>query len=462
MTVSPFSLTRTLGDSLASVPALAEVDVVVVGGGSAGCSAAIAASRGGARVLLIEKSARLGGIGTAVLDTFYGFYTPGENRKVAGGIGDEVVGALTEQGAAFIRPNTYGAGGGVTYNPEVLLGVWDRLVTEAGVSILFHSIVIDVVVSATGDEVTSLLIANKNGLSRVSARYIVDASGDADVCALAGAGFDGSETGEQVQALTTTFRLANVDDEMSRSFPKEELFARMAEAGVSGRYDLPRQEGSIHRTPVAGVSLANMTRVENVDPTDVLALSAAEIEGRKQVGEYVRFLQNEVPGYAAAQLVGVGLHVGVRESRRIRGDYRLTEDDVLSARRFDDAIASCGAPIEDHSGGTDTVWKYIPDSGSYDIPYRVLLPAGLSNVIAAGRCLSATHDAHASCRSIAQCLAMGQAAGSAVALALPVDSSLRELPIQSLQERLMRDGAVFDNPALSSSTSPSKGALSRT
>ncbi|MHC5794704.1 FAD-dependent oxidoreductase [Lacisediminihabitans sp. FW035] len=453
MTISPFPLARTLGTAVASIPALAEVDVVVVGGGSAGCSAAIAASRGGARVLIVEKSARLGGIGTAVLDTFYGFYTPGENRKVVGGIGDEVVGALTAKGAAFIRPNTYGAGGGVTYNPEILLGVWDDLVTAAGVSVLFHSLVIDVVSSSSGDEVTSLLIANKNGLSRVSARYVIDASGDADVCALAGAGFDGSETGEQVQALTTTFRLANVDDEKSRSFPKEQLFERMADAAASGRYDLPRQEGSIHRTPVAGVSLANMTRVENVDPTDVVALSIAELEGRRQVGEYVRFLQGEIPGYETAELVGVGLHIGVRESRRIRGDYQLTEDDVLSAQRFDDAIASCGAPIEDHSGGTDTVWKYIPDSRTYDIPYRVLLPVGLSNVIVAGRCLSATHGAHASARSIAQCLAMGQAAGTAVALALPVDSALRELSIPSLQERLVRDGMVLENPALAASDS---------
>ena len=453
MTVSTFALARTLGAAVASIPALPAVDVVVVGGGSAGCAAAIAASRGGARVLLVEKSARLGGIGTAVLDTFYGFYTPGENRKVVGGIADEVVEALTAEGAAFIRPNTYGAGGGVTYNPETLLGVWDSLVTGAGVSILFHSLVIDVLQGPAGDEVTGLLIANKNGLSRVSARYIIDASGDADVCALAGAGFDGAETGEQVQALTTTFRLANVDDERSRSFPKEQLFDRMAEAAASGRYDLPRQEGSIHRTPVAGVSLANMTRVENVDPTDVSALSLAEIEGRRQVGEYVRFLQNEVPGYESAELVGIGMHIGVRESRRIRGDYRLTEDDVLSARRFDDAIASCGAPIEDHTGGTDTVWKYIPDSGSYDIPYRVLLPVGLENVIVAGRCLSATHGAHASARSIAQCLAMGQAAGTAVALALPIDSSLRELSLPSLQDRLVRDGAVLENPALAASDS---------
>lgn len=441
---TPFRLAAALSGRIDSVPSSGNVDVVVVGGGSAGSTAAIAAARGGARVLLIEKSGRLGGIGTAVLDTFYGFYTPGENRKVVGGIPDEVVAGLTAQDAAFIRPNTYGAGGGVTYNPEVLLTVWDSLVTGAGVQVLFHSIVIDVLAGGPG-EVTGLLVANKNGISQVTARYVIDASGDADVVAAAGGGFDGSSTGEKVQALTTTFRLANVDDERARSFPKEQLFASMADAAATGRFDLPRQEGSIHRTPVAGVSLANMTRVEDVDPTDVVALSAAELEGRKQVGEYVRFLQAEVPGYEHAELVGVGLHVGVRESRRIRGLYQLTEDDVLSARRFDDAIASCGAPIEDHSGGTDTVWKYIPDSQTYDIPFRALLPEDLANVVVAGRCVSSTHGAHASARSIGQCMAMGQAAGTAVALALPAGIPLRDVPTPALQNQLVHDGAVLDN-----------------
>lgn len=444
MTSPRFPLATALGRAVDSVPSLADVDVVVVGGGSAGCVAAVAASRGGARVLVVEKSGRLGGIGTGVLDTFYGFYTPGDNRKVVGGIPDEVVQALVDADAAFIRPNTYGAGGGVTYNPEVLLSVWDRLVSTSGVAVLFHSLVIDVLPGPEPGTVAGLLIANKNGLAKVSTAYVVDASGDADVCVAAGAGFDGFATGEQVQALTTTFRLAGVDDERARSFPKEELFARMADAAASGRFALPRQEGSIHRTPVAGVSLANMTRVEDIDPTDVAALSHAEMEGRRQVGEYVRFLQAEVPGYEKSQLVGVGMHIGIRESRRIHGRYQLTEDDVLSARRFDDAIASCGAPIEDHSGGTDTLWLYIPDSGSYDIPYRALLPVGLTNVVVAGRCLSATHGAHASARSIGQCMAMGQAAGTAVALALPQAAPLSEIGVPELQQRLTDTGVVLD------------------
>lgn len=439
------SLGSLLGARIDDVPVGLQADVVVVGGGSAGCAAAVAASRSGASVVLVEKSGRLGGVGTAVLDTFYGFYPPGTNEKVVGGIGDEIVDALMGQGAAFIRPNTYGAGSGVTYSPEVLLMVWDELVTGSGVDILFHSLVIDVEKESEGS-VRSVLVANKLGISRIAAPVFVDASGDADLSAFAGASFDGAGTGEKVQALTTTFRLANVDTDAARSFPKEDLFAAMAEAAASGAYDLPRQEGSIHRTPVDGVSIANMTRVEGVDPTDVVALSRAEVEGRRQVGEYARFLRDRVPGYERSELVGIGVRIGVRESRRVRGDYQLTADDVLGARRFDDAIARCGAPIEDHSGGTDTVWKYIPDSGTYDIPFRVLLPRELDNVAVAGRCLSATHEAHASCRSIAQCLAMGQAAGIAAALAADAAGRFRDVSVRVLQGRLTDAGAILGAP----------------
>jgi glycine/D-amino acid oxidase-like deaminating enzyme len=439
----PFPLATAIAPLLDRVPAAADVDVLVAGGGSAGCVAAIAAARTGARVLLVERHGSLGGIGTGVLDTFYGFYTPGPNTRVVGGIAQEVVDALTAAGAAFIRPNTYGAGGGVTYSPEALTMLWDELVIGSGADVLLHATAIDTVLDAAGN-VTDVLLATRNGLLRASASVVVDCTGDADICARAGAGYDGAETGEPVQALTTTFRVANVDTERARSFPKEELFELMARAASSGAYELPRQEGSIHRTPVDGVSLANMTRVEGVDPTDVRQLSRAEMDGRRQVGEYVRFLRDLVPGYGNARLVGLSTHIGVREARRIHGEYRLTADDVLGARRFDDAIARCGAPIEDHSGGTDTVWRYIPGNGVYDIPLRCLLPKGLGNVIVAGRCLSATHDAHASARSIAQCMAMGQAAGTLAALSSAARTAPRRVDVELLQRHLRRDGALLD------------------
>jgi hypothetical protein len=316
-----------------------EVDVLVVGGGSAGSTAAIAAARTGATTLLVDRFGFLGGTSTAVLDTFYGFFTPGkEPRKVVSGIADQVVEALRAENACFERPNTYGAGTGITYDPEVLKRVWERLVIDAGADVLLHAYVHGVELDPQR-RVRLVKLWTKGGEWTIQPRCVVDASGDADVCQLGGAPYEGP--GENVQSLSTVFRLANVDVVRAESVPKVELWNRMREARESGRYDLPRIEGSIHRTPQPGVMMALMTRMRNVDATNPEALTHAEIEGRRQCHEYARFLRENVPGYEEAVLVSTSPAVGVRESRRIIGDYVLTGDDVLEARHFDDQ--SCAA-----------------------------------------------------------------------------------------------------------------------
>ena len=425
-------------------------DVVVVGSGSAGSTAAIAAARGGADTLLIEKLPFLGGVSTAVLDTFYGFYTPGTAaRKVVGGIADDVVGALRDLGPVVERANTFGAGTGVTYHPDHLKVVWERLVLEAGAGVLLHAFVQDVDVH--DGRVEALIVATKSGLQRIAGRTFIDASGDADLCHFAGFGYELAGELEPAQTLTTTFRVANVDLERRGTLSKSALNALMAEASSSGAYDMPRREGSDHVTPVEGVTATIMTRLESfrrdndrvVNATDPDFLTAAEIAGRRQALEYVRFLTDRVPGYEHASLATLGTQIGVRETRRVYGDYRLTRDDVLSARRFDDSVGLCGAPIEDHHAGADTRWQYLPDGQAVDIPFRTLLVRDAANVLVAGRCFSATHDAHASVRSMAQCMAMGQAAGSAAALATATGREPRDVPLGTLQDRLLADGAIL-------------------
>jgi hypothetical protein len=209
-------------------------------------------------------------------------------------------------------------------------------------------------------------------------------------------------------------------------------------------YTLPRKEGSAHITPLAGVIATNMTRVNGIDPLNVEQLSQAEIEGRRQALEYARFLVEQVPGYENATLGGFSTQIGVRESRRIFGVYRLTRADVLAARKFDDAIAQCGAPIEEHHSGQDTRWEYLPDGETYQIPYRCLLPQNCEALLVAGRCLSADHDAHASVRSMGQCMAMGQAAGAAAAIALKNHIGLHDLSVKQLQATLRSLGAILD------------------
>jgi hypothetical protein len=263
-----------------------------------------------------------------------------------------------------------------------------------------------------------------------------------------GAPFEDAYQSGHAQSMTTTFRLGNVDEAKALAVKRADLEQAMRAANMTGTYRLPREEGSVHRTTLPGVVATNMTRVANVDATDPAALTTAEVEGRKQALEYTRFLRDNIPGYENAFLMNFSTQIGIRETRRIYGQYRLTREDALSARRLPDAIAQCGAPIEDHNSGSSTRWEYIPDSDTYDIPFRALLPQEVSNVVVAGRCLSADHDAHASVRSMAQCMAMGQAAGTAAAYAARDDLAIADLDIEMLQSHLRIEGVLFGGEAV--------------
>lgn len=425
-------------------------DVVVVGSGSAGSSAAIAAARTGASVLLIEKLPFVGGTSTAVLDTFYGFWTPGgDSVKVVGGIGDDVVAGLRRIGSVLERPNTYGAGTGVTYQPDELKVVWETLVRDAGVRVLLHGFV--QAAEVRDGHVGAITVATKAGLIEVEGSVVVDASGDADLCHFAGFGYELAGELEPAQTLTTTFRMTNVDMARRRTISKGQFNTLMSDAAASGGYDLPRREGSDHATPVPNMTATIMTRLDSyreadgrvVNASDPWFLTEAEMAGRRQALEYVRFLIDRVPGYEDARLAAFGAQLGVRETRRVYGDHRLTRDEVLAAEQFEDQIGLCGAPIEDHHGGPDTAWQYLPEGRAVGIPYRTLVVRDAQNVLVAGRCFSATHSAHASVRSMAQCMAMGQAAGTAAALAVANGVDPREVPVAALRDRLRADSAIL-------------------
>ncbi len=415
-------------------------DVLVVGAGSAGATAAITAAQLGCRVLLIERYGFMGGTSTQVLDTFYGFYTPGSTaQKVVGGIPDHIVAQLLRRGRAILRPNTYGAGQGITYDPQTLKIVWEEAAHAAGVQLLYHTMVIDTIVQR--GVVKGVIAVNKSGILRIRARVVIDASGDADVAVRAGATYEGGDDGSALQSLTTTFQMINVDSTRAGQVSKTALHALMEQASARG-YQLPRKEGSVHITPFDGVMVTNMTRVANINALDIEALTAAEIEGRRQAEAYAQFLIDFVPGYQHAVLNQLSHQIGVRETRRIIGAYQLSRDDVVNARNHPDSIARCGAPIEDHHAGSDTTWHYLPDGATYAIPYRCLLPHGIRGLVVVGRCLSATHDAHASVRSMGQCMAMGQAAGVAVASALTHAIAPHQVDIAELQHGIQQLGGI--------------------
>ena len=427
-------------------------DVIVVGAGSAGATAAIAAGRAGASTLLLERLPFLGGTSTAVLDTFYGYYTPGSKSvKVVGGIPDDVVAGLAKYNASFERPNTYGAGTGVTYHPEYLKVVWEKLVTEAGCQILLNAWVQDVIKKE--GKIDGLVVATKSGLQVFRCKQVIDASGDADICYQAGFPYELAGEIDPAQTLTTTFKMVNVDLVKRETVSKNELHALMSKAAESGNYNLPRKEGSDHITPVNHMTATVMTRLSSfrkgnsgkvINASNPELLSQAEIQGRLQAIEYIRFLKDYVPGYEKAQLSTFGVQIGVRETRRVEGEYRLTTEDVLSARKFDDQIGHCGAPMEDHHDGADTAWKYLPDQQTVGIPYRTLVPKKSKNVLVAGRCFSASHVAHSSVRSMAQCMVMGEAAGVAAAMAIAQKCIPIDLDVKILRDNLKKQGAIVD------------------
>ena len=310
------------------IPELLTADVIVVGAGTAGCCAALAAARSGCKnVLLIERYGFLGGTSTQMLDTFYGFFTPGDQpRKVVGGIPDLVVNRLDEAKAVFLRPNTYGAGTGVNYNPERLKLVWDELLREAGVRVLLHTTLVDVETDASGS-IRGVVLSTKRGFFRAAARRFIDTSGDADLCHLAGIPCEKAGDLEPGQTLTTTFRMSNVDlAAYELAGGKKVLMQRMAEAVDQGTHCLPRKTGSLHRMNAAGCIATVAVRVADVDATDFEQLTTAEQEGRRQAFIYEKFFRDCVPGFAQSNIIGLSHQIGVRETRRVYGEYRLTKN----------------------------------------------------------------------------------------------------------------------------------------
>lgn len=435
---------RYASDELDDVPTLWTGDVAVIGGGSAGSTAAIASARRGAKTLLVESGGFLGGTGTRVLDTFYGFFAPGPSSlRTVGGIGQEVCDRLTAVGMAFERPNTYSAGTGVTYDPEALKVVWDDLTITERVSTLFFTLATAVIMDGT--QIVGIVAETKSGPVQIRAQVVIDTTGEAEISWRAGATIDTSEDTTRLQPATATFRVGGVAEE---TVTTKELHSLIRSAAESGEYALPRLEGSIHITNHSGIRHANLTRVAGKDLTDPWQLSWAEAEGRRQVAEYMRFLNDRVTGYEDAYLLGTSTRIGVRETRRLVGEYVLGRADFIGALSHDDDIARCGAPIEDHGHGESTKWEYVgggasPDDSTYGVPFGTLVPREVENLLVAGRCLSATHEAHASVRSIGQCMAMGHAVGVAAAMAADTGLLPRDVDRNNLRRVLAEAGAIL-------------------
>lgn len=416
-----------------------EVDVLVVGGGTSGCSAAIAAARLGARVLLVERYGFLGGTATAAMvGCFCGVYTCGPDsthQVLVGGIPREAMTRLEAVGGGYKYRHRF------QVDHEIFKIVLDGWMAQAGVEILFHATVAEALVE--DGVIRGVVVEHKGGREAILAARVVDASGDGDVAARAGAPSEIGDAHGDMQAPTQVFYMGHVDIERAMAFPESEIRKLLIAVTESGEFDFPRVSGSFSPTPQPGKVHVNMSRVPDVNGIDPWSLTAGTLEGRRQVEGFARFLVKYIPGFETARVDAIAPQLGVRETRRIMGHHVLTREDVLEARKFDTAICRSSWPIEDHARGRETIRLHLPGDDFYQVPYGCLVPLEIDNLLLAGRCVSATHDGQASVRVMGPGMAMGQASGTAAVLSLRSGVPPRRIDVAGLRATLTGAGALI-------------------
>lgn len=417
-----------------TTPMVAEVDVLVVGGGPAGVGAALAASREGAKTLLIERHNVLGGMWTA------GLVNPFFEFKGRGWIVTELVERLESLGS-------WRDVGFRTFDTESMSILLEQMMAEAGAEYWYDVLMVDTIIQ--GNQVRGVVIECKAGREAILAKVVIDCSGDGDVAARAGAQYElGRISDGNMQPMTLMFEVEGIGNVASVGGPA--LYDQLTEAIKEHQLDVNLPFGRrsnvpwILGLPRTGSAVVQATHVYGLSPLDPRQLTKAISDMREQVSGIIKALQH-VPGYELIRLVRTAPAIGVRETRRILGDYRLTLDDLYTGRRFEDSVASCGFGVDVHDvkAGEQSPTDHGPGAVPYEIPYRCLLPKEIDGMLVAGRCISGSHEAHASYRVTGTCMAIGQAAGLAGAWAAVEGKQPRDLSGSELHKKLGHRGVGF-------------------
>ena len=443
-------------------PEVVAGNVVVVGSGPAGVCAAVAAARNGADVLVVEQGNCLGGMGTqGLVGPFMTCYDKSGEVQIIKGLFDEIVRRMVAIGGA-IHPREVRAGTSFAawhvpghdhctpFEPEALKFVLDDLCREAGVKVLYHATFTAPVLE--GDRIVGVEVFTKAGPRRILAKMVVDATGDGDVAFRAGVPCELGDParGGAMQPATMFFRIGNLPEEaveaVRRQYPKDVLCFKtlLKKAKADGKWHIPRPHINIYRSVKPDEWFVNVSRLNGVNAVDPQSLSDAEEVGRRQVREIMAFFREYVPGAQDVRLLCTASTIGIRESRHVAGEYRLDKDDVISGRVPPDSVFLCSSSIDLHGGkgASGTLYLTIKDGNWYGVPYRCLVPKKVDNLLVAGRCVSASSVAAAAIRVMPPCMAMGEAAGTAAALALKANVAPRALDAAALVSRL-RELGVF-------------------
>jgi hypothetical protein len=433
-------------------PVLGDYEVVVVGGGPAGITAAASAARAGRSTILIERYGYLGGAGTAGgLSTFCGLHANvhGEHRRVIRGLADDLLGRLTAlDGLSEPHLSLGDRVAAQAFDISAYKIAADELVTGAGATLLYHAMVTGVSMT-DGNRIGAVFVESKSGRHAIRGQVFIDCSGDGDLAAWSGAPFEKGSTAEDLMFPSLMFRINGVD--AARAGQAWKVVARkMDEAEAAGTHKFPRKRPIVRpqRNPLEW--RANMSQLANpdgspVDGTDVWQLSYGEVIGRQQAWDAWEFIREVTPGFEDSYIVDIAPQVGIRETRRIVGEYQLTQDDVLDCADFPDSIGVNGWPVEAHvAGDVDIIFPRGDNPRGFNqLPFRMIMPQAVDNLYVAGRCASMTHGGQSAARVSGPCFAMGQAAGSAADLALKGGTSTREVEYGQLRERLLADGAYL-------------------